>query len=588
MTKNIINFLILIGLSVSFSGCDNIITEQNLQENSLLSLDKIPCNDINIQAHRTTGNIVNKDVSVFSNINMTRATSNSDLGNKDISTEKFVILPEYLSKIWVGNAIFKSSLLNNTFKPVAGKKKAITLLTNEPNSTPLLVTSPSYSQFNQYVKSQLSQCSLEQSHEYYYSVEQFTSYDELKVAIGNNYDTNFLFWGKHESFNSSEHKISKSTGLYVRFAQELFTVTMEPESLPYVDAAAGDIDSTVYINSVSYGRFGLLSIETNEQAEYSKELITKCCDKLFKHKSSIFTSEEESFLNSCEFKLLLVGGNGTTAIESFSGYNGFVDHLGDINSTKSKTVAPIYCTFQNLRDNSPYSFHYNLTYYKDPIYIDILDYVKDWSHKYVIYFYSNKQRQPTIASPLVSFNFMYNRKYDEVNRNFKDTTFVMSYHNTSLDKKLDACSFRTDFPIMRPSGMPHGYLEHDEVNRMHESATLMDNIDYKLLKIWTIKEGVIPDSIAFLFNTENTETTNKDFGGHFGEGGHFGGSSHFGGSRHFGEGGHFGGSSHFGGSRHFGEGGHFGEGRRSWGRDSSKINDSLDNISRGSHFGGRR
>ena len=111
MTKNIINFLILIGLSVSFSGCDNIITEQNLQENSLLSLDKIPCNDINIQAHRTTGNIVNKDVSVFSNINMTRATSNSDLGNKDISTEKFVILPEYLSKIWVGNAIFKSSLL---------------------------------------------------------------------------------------------------------------------------------------------------------------------------------------------------------------------------------------------------------------------------------------------------------------------------------------------------------------------------------------------------------------------------------------------------------------------------------------------
>ena len=118
--------------------------------------------------------------------------------------------------------------------------------------------------------------------------------------------------------------------------------------------------------------------------------------------------------------------------------------------------------------------------------------------------------------------------------------------------------------------MPHGHLEHDEVNRMHESATLMDNIDYKLLKIWTIKEGVIPDSIAFLFNTENTETTNKDFGGHFGEGGHFGGSSHF------------------GGSRHFGEGGHFGEGRRSWGRDSSKINDSLDNISRGSHFGGRR
>lgn len=81
----------------------------------------------------------------------------------------------------------------------------------------------------------------------------------------------------------------------MRFAQELFTVTMEPDSLPYVDAAAGDIDSTVYINSVSYGRFGLLSIETNEQAGYSKELITKCCDKLFKHKSSIFTSEEESF-----------------------------------------------------------------------------------------------------------------------------------------------------------------------------------------------------------------------------------------------------------------------------------------------------
>lgn len=595
MTKNIINNLFLIGLCSFFCGCDSTITEEALPDNSHFSFANIASNDIKIQTHRTTGNIVNNDASVFENISTTRAVSNSCLGNKDVNAEKYVVLPEYLSKIWVGNAIFKSSLLNNTFKPVPGKKKSITLLLNAPNSTPQMVKDPSHSQYNQYVKSQISKCSLEQSHDYNYSIEQFTSYNELKVALGNNYDTSFLFWGKHESSSSNEHKISKSTGLYISFVQELFTVTMEPETFPYVDTSASDIDSTVYINSVSYGRLGLLSIETNEQAEYSKALMSKCCDKLFKHKSSVFTSEEKNFLNSCEFKLLLVGGNGTAAVESFSGYNGFVDHLGNINTTKTYSFAPIYCTFLNLRDNSSYTFHYNLTYYKDPIYIDILDYINNrWGHQYVIYFYSNKQRQPTIASPLINFNFLYKRSYrfQEVRRHLKDTTLVMTYNNTSLDKKLDACTFKSDSPIMRPSGMPHGHLEFEEVNRMYERAILLDSPDYKLLKIWTIENGIVPDSIAFLFNKENPATTNKGIGG----GGHFGGN-------------------HRGSSCDNSNGGTTGVvivGRRSWGygsddsgdstRDSSTNStfgrglngrtfggghDSTKNISGGGHFGGR-
>lgn len=139
-----------------------------------------------------------------------------------------------------------------------------------------------------------------------YSVEQFTSYDELKVAFGSNVNTRSLFGKNSTSTNIEEGMIAKRTGFYVKFYQTSFTLDMDVPAGSLVNDNNFDSGGVepVYVNSISYGRMGVLTIETNELVETARTTINESFSKLFVKGESYLTQDEKNFLNGADFQSL--------------------------------------------------------------------------------------------------------------------------------------------------------------------------------------------------------------------------------------------------------------------------------------------
>src|SRR5699024_10017431 len=132
---------------------------------------------------------------------------------------------------------------------------------------------PSYSQYLSYVQEQIGKGTFSQNDEFNFSIEQFTSYHELKVAFGSNANTNAIFLGSYSESSRSEHMIKKATGLYVKFYQSSFKAIMDYPTGQIAEIPENLRDSAVYINSITYGRLGILTLETNESVYDAQEMI---------------------------------------------------------------------------------------------------------------------------------------------------------------------------------------------------------------------------------------------------------------------------------------------------------------------------
>ena len=318
---------------------------------------------ISINTSRNPFNLIDEDSALFTchkeAMLGTRASSDYFTVEKDVSTNETVILPEYNAHIWIGNVLYKSSVANCTYRPIWGTKKPVTVSLTLPGSDPATIYNPSYSQYTSYIKNQIPKSSFKQNEEFFFSTEQFTSYNELKSAFGSNVNTSFLFWGSSSSSSGTEHHINKATGLYIKFWQSSFTAVMDTPDLPYANIANELMDSAVYINSITYGRFGLLTLETNAEANYAKKMLQESFHTLITKGRSYITKEEQDFLNGCDFKLYLIGGNGSTAVQSFNNFTGFVDHITKGQFSKEQPGVPIFCSFANVADNSLASIKFN-------------------------------------------------------------------------------------------------------------------------------------------------------------------------------------------------------------------------------------
>lgn len=169
------------------------------------------------------------------------------------------------------------------------------------------------------------------------------------------------------------------------------------------------IDSAVYINSITYGRLGILTLETNEMVDVAKENINKIFKTIISSSSTTFSKEEQSFLDRCEFKVYLIGGNGSTSVQSFSGLNGFIQHIKKGTFSRDEPGTPIFCTFNHVKDNSPVSVQFRFSVKKEPLYVE-LKYEHSESGKEIdefgiitLHFYKNRSKTPSIAHPALKF-----------------------------------------------------------------------------------------------------------------------------------------------------------------------------------------
>ncbi|WP_160712311.1 thiol-activated cytolysin family protein [Chitinophaga solisilvae] len=212
---------------------------------------------------------------------------------------------------------------------------------------------------------------------YSYSMERFTSYDELKLAFGSNVNTRALFYKSSSSSSTEEHRISKRSGVYVRFIQRNFTIDVDlPDGGNLLDPSVNPADlqdlSPAYVSSITYGRLGIMSIESDSSYESTYEAFNKAYKALFVSGSSYLTESEKRIIDQADMRLFLVGTDGNATVQSVNGFDAFVQ-LAQSGRTFSadQPGVPIYFSLSNLYDHSLVKQAFRVSVYTDPIYARI-------------------------------------------------------------------------------------------------------------------------------------------------------------------------------------------------------------------------
>jgi len=112
-----------------------------------------------------------------------------------------------------------------------------------------------------------------------FNYQEFTYYDELKQIFGSNANVGLLFFGSETSNGNDLHKISKNSGLAVKFTQKNFSLDMDiPEKGElYENLNLGAVDGywPAYVSTITYGSTGMLVIESAENSTILKSTYTK-------------------------------------------------------------------------------------------------------------------------------------------------------------------------------------------------------------------------------------------------------------------------------------------------------------------------
>ena len=165
---------------------------------------------VEINTSRNFANRLNSEV-------QTRSSDNPFIDTKEVESTESVVIPALETHIWIGNILMKSSIANCDYKPLVYPRSPINVTLTLVGTESKTITSPTFSQYLSFIKEQTEKGSFAQNSEFNLTIEQFTSYNELKVAFGSNTNTNMLFWGSSSSTEIQENTISKATGLYVKF-----------------------------------------------------------------------------------------------------------------------------------------------------------------------------------------------------------------------------------------------------------------------------------------------------------------------------------------------------------------------------------
>lgn len=420
---------------------------------------------IDINTTRAEGNILGYNSGSY---NGTKSTTASDPFTETREVECFesVVLPELQPHIWMGNILTKSSIVDANYKPLVYPRQPITITTTLPGTNSQVIENPSYSKYLAYVQEQTAKGSFSQNGEFNFTTEQFTSYNELKVAFGSNVNSGGLFWGSSTTTEGYDHVINKATGLYVKFYQTSFKVVMDYPQGQIASIPTDLINEAVYVNSITYGRLGILTIETNEAIHNAETIINGTFRKLFVSGSSSLTTTEQAFLDGCDFRVYLIGGNGSTSVEAFKGYSAFIQHIKNGTFSKSEPGSPLFCTFNHVKDNSPVSVKFKYSIKKEPVYLELKWRSNPSNDPYHIRnrgdlsvnFYKNKSKIPMIAPPNMKIKLRLTTVETgggDIDRDpvHKDYVFYNAGYKTSMVLMVN--QWTSEFHDARREGSPY-------------------------------------------------------------------------------------------------------------------------------------
>ena len=372
---------------------------------------------IEIIAPRIEGNI-------FCNEKMLTKGSAAEYGaDLIVNSNEMVVMPEMASHMWLGNVLKADSVPGCDFTPVSGTKSPITVSTSLYGVPPTTISRPSNSAYLRYVRDVIERGNLQMNEDSRFALTQFSSYDELKQVFGSNVNTNAILFSKNKESVKETYHIKKATGLCVKFYQTSFKVFMDDPGPNYIPDLDQELrNSSVYVNSITYGRLGILTMETNYAVDSAVSYTNKIIKNVLFKNNVNFTKEEKNYINSCDFRLYLVGGDGSEAVKTFAGLDAFMEYVRKDTFTVESPGAPILCTFNKLSDGSPFNIKFAIKYERVPVYAELV------AHSFgppaniynlpsavilgdlYVYCYSNEDKVPAIAPSDIRFKIRVVKK----------------------------------------------------------------------------------------------------------------------------------------------------------------------------------
>jgi hypothetical protein len=167
------------------------------------------------------------------------------------------------------------------------------------------------------------------------------------------------------SWTSQEHT------LLLKFVQKYYVATVNPPVSPtaFFDASVtpDDLDNYTgpgnplcYVQSVTYGRLGILSMTSTESQSMMTAALNAAFNSLFVSGTIDVSTEHEQVLQESTMKLLILGGQGTSAVQNLTDpIAGLLNWISaGIELAPETRGVPISYTVAHLKDNSMARFQY--------------------------------------------------------------------------------------------------------------------------------------------------------------------------------------------------------------------------------------
>ncbi len=275
--------------------------------------------------------------------------------------------------LWPGSVVVGQDAKQGLLTPVGVELAPVTFsvsLENLAGSPTGKMTSPSLSSFREQMLEILKGASQAKAPARLdYQEEVVQSEQQLGLQLG--FGVGYKGFGVQGAFNFSSG--SSRTRIVARFTQTYYTVDVDtPKSPadffgPGVTAAqlssfVGSNNPPLYVQSISYGRQGFFFLETEATvSEIQTSLKAAFNAVLAKAETSLETTHKDR-LDSSTMKVVILGGSGTSAVQSINGYQGFLKTIqeGAEYSPDSPGV-PIAYKLAYL-DNAVASFHLTSEY----------------------------------------------------------------------------------------------------------------------------------------------------------------------------------------------------------------------------------
>lgn len=285
-----------------------------------------------------------------------------------VETGEQVVLDGYQRLIYPGSLIKGKSVSNLNFDPVVGVEKLpITISVSIPainGTVSKVITNPNLSASRTALNEILSQnISGDEVSSFSFDLRQFTTYDELKLSFGANVKIGSVF---SAAFKDSTTKVSLKTGLVAKFVQRNFTVDMDiPNNgqllANNVDPATLGDYSPVYVSSITYGRMGIMAIESSYDYDAVRTAFNATFSFIKAGGGISITSEQRKIIEESQMSVYTRGGQGAEVVKSIKGYEEFVNYIisGGKFSVNTPGV-PLFFSLNYLTDHTLFKTIFNV------------------------------------------------------------------------------------------------------------------------------------------------------------------------------------------------------------------------------------